>query len=363
MLRQWCPVAIAAVVLVSAVAAPIARAQSAPEIPAEIYTKDTEFTESQRQVIKDFVDHWIDLLDDGSAAEIAKARRQLIDQMAGVGSQLFNTVYSQTVCKALEPLLALQDQLSLRLNALIVASVLADGCVVNLIATGLGDKSPAVRYWAARTAERTAAGLQPEDQGRLTKVLADAIASEKNEHVVQKLLLAFSQINTAGGVESLLEALNRRAAWLASNPDLSPSAELKSITSVWTNIVLASTSEPIPPDTIKKLAVTSHRFMNLAAQMLEMDLTTNWNDDDYVSVLEVSDKVLQWAAENLPPSREKPDPLDDLIPIKKWAQVFLRVSEWAELLIASPYSAELDQLEVIVGEPEDDETDADGAEQ
>ena len=113
MLRQWCPVAIAAVVLVSAVAAPIARAQSAPEIPAEIYTRDTEFTESQRQVIKDFVDHWIDLLDDGSAAEIAKARRQLIDQMAGAGIVgAYKGSQAREVNMTLEEWEALQQQIA-----------------------------------------------------------------------------------------------------------------------------------------------------------------------------------------------------------------------------------------------------------
>jgi hypothetical protein len=326
--------------LVSSVAAQPAP----PAIPDDVFRVSGAATSTQQQSIDRYVDYWVAQLFSEDDPQVAEARQNLLDSFQRSGSPSFELAYSSSVSARLLPRLQAKEpsRTLSRVNAMIVASRLLDAKAADVVKAGLGDPSPAVRYWGAKaaaevsraSAERSSP-LPPQVVGDIVRILTEKAASETSTPVLEQELVAMVQVGSTAAIDALLRTLNSRVRLHADNPDrttLSP--EYKSFQALYKQLVANKARGDAPSrETLRALLVTGCRYLMLSTQVLDRQTTALPNRSDYIKTALLCDEVVRFAQPLLEP---KLPPLASIAPniaAEQFAEARLRTEEWKQRLV------------------------------
>jgi len=355
---RWCVMAIALVLATG----PLYAQDNAPTIPIGVANASSALNDSQKSSIDQYINYWIAELTKGDNLEISAARGELIRPFGMAGaSDIFLTAYSSSMAQKL--IGALQSpNMQVRLNTMIVVGNLTEQTVVEMIRIGLSDKSPSVRYRAAKAAadvgaadEKRAANqkkLNMNQRKALFEVLAAALRVERDHYVIEQLLLALlglMEMDEARGL--LVTTLNERVQAHAAIPNLSLKPEIDAATKLMRRVVGQKDEA-----SVRQLLPLAARWYSLCQGILKSGRANAAADMQYRDLLKICEKILRYCVGQLAPEllprapREEVD-VAELLKGNQLDMLALRDGEWRTLLEQSPIGLNGNQLRVTIPEP------------
>lgn len=324
------------------------------DLPNEVVTAGQALNDAQQRAVNQYVDHWIDGLNSGSDARVVQSRKQLVEPLKlPIATAIFKKAYSTAVSARLLRATNSKDTLT-RVNAQIVAGELVDPGAVAIVEVGIKDASPGVRYHGGKAVASVAANIErfPEaDQRKLLAVLVDALAKEEEPQVIRGLLEAMASLPLTDARATVLQVLNDRVPLHAMDPGKPMGAEVKSLRTIFTNVIRESAQSDSPPPTrtTRALAQTAFRYMLLSSMIMDKGVVDEVHAADLKQMVERADQVLAWAVPTLAPEHKDALPKDriqTLVQLNQWVQVLLRVEEWRKLLTVPPIQFKANDLAV-----------------
>ena len=332
----------AAIVLVALTFHPVATAQD--RIDSSIVGKKTPLTRNEKQTVGDFVDRWVSQLTSGTSTdlEVADGVKHLAAALRVHPSNFFLIEFRAALAAPLRNALKSQRDI-VRINVMIVAEYLADAGNIGLLVDGLADKSPAVRYWAAKAVATVAEtylnnpnNQNPQLQKDLLKAIIDAMKVEQSEYVMQHLMHALSQLTIPEAANELLKALDERVAIHFKNPAIPVEAESDALRQAMIRIIKqhgeASNQE------MRLLTLVSARYLILVSTLLDRNVVPEKNVGDYTELLTRAVENLRRLVvrlgvkpADLPKTIE--NDFNGLVRSKNWLSIKLHGQEWERLLI------------------------------
>ena len=302
-----------------------------------ITQQTSALSDAARQEVSDYVDRWLpeggfEAGDDVQA--VSEAAQQLIDPLLGSPSAEFLSVYRRMLGPRLSGAFQ-SDRDEVRLNVMVMVARLQDPALVDLVAEGLRDGNPAVRYWAGRAAAGVAKSL-PDDNSRqkLVDALIQALVAERGHQVLPQLAQALLQLPGETAQIGLLEALNRRVPWHTEHPEASLSAQSRVLRDMGRGLAAGPS---IAPELLRKLALVSCRYMRLAAQNLDSGIVPPRLMPELKELLDYLDQNLRWLTAKEHPNLTLPQVLQraikPLLDAQNWRNIDTRAREWEKLLI------------------------------
>lgn len=322
--------------------------QTANQIPPDLISS-TSLDDAQKNTIEDYVGQWATRLTIGEDADVAEARRQLLQPLGlGSASEPFLEFYSQTVSQKLTPAIG-HERLVVRLNAFIVAARLRGEAVFTLIGQGLKDASPAVRYWAAKAAHNAieAGGLNNDAQLRTLGLLTQRLDQEDAALVVRMILLAIAKLNVPAATDALLESLNTRITLHASaDPAQALVAEQAALQQLYQKLITAG-SNPSAHEALRRLARTAVRYMDLAAAQLDAGRVSAEARDGHVQMITLAEAVLIYTRNVLGSPRAAPNSVAAPVRVGDWKAVRAIADHWRSVLREPPFDFSDSDLKLV----------------
>ena len=336
---DWCWVVIVGVVLGLTSRATLGQ----NKIPYEIVTAESALTTGQQSRIDAYVEARLNQLLQGLPDQVSEAREQLIEPFGLVGaSDIFTLAYSAAVSDRLIEALH-SNKILVKLNAMIVAASLIDPGVVRLIEIGLTDDNPALRYWAGKAvgdietspATRAQRALSSENQRLLLAVIKEAIGDEPSHDVLHRLLLGIVTLEVSEAGEFLLDELNRRVSFYATDARLPIGPITRILRAMYINLVQASArGKQIFPEQRQKTTMVAYRYLVLCASALDRGTVDPAMETAYKEMVELTDSILTWMARStFPEGTDRPESVKKEVQIENWPEILLRAGDWRLLLL------------------------------
>lgn len=345
MIRPGSLLPIMAMIAAIGLHAPIVRAQD--RLPQDVITADPLSAAQQAQV-DSFAEYWVVQLVEGEPPQIADARRKLIEYLTIPGSSAtYRAAMNQAIIQRFKPVVG-DDRLITRLNGMIVVNYLTDPGAFDLVATGLQDASPAVRYWAAKAvAQITQRGtLTVAQQQQLLQLLQDALGNEKDTAVLAELLKALNALNIPAAKDALIVALGQQVKLFRQEPAARFQTMYEAMQELYIKLIRLDAQTPggVNPQIIE-LARVAMFYNQLAAQQLKNDPEMSPElIADKSQMVELSDTILRFALNTLAPGSREPDRIDNAITFKDWDFVLVQADRWKQTLRRSPFNFTEEQL-------------------
>ena len=198
-------------------------------------------SDAQAQEVRDHVQRGLDTLaSSGDVAAAEEARRGLVSPLTAIGATpSFVQQYGRALADGVR---GLPDAAApaTRVNALLLLRVAPPQEALPVIRPALTADDPAVRFTAAkvlldllRSPPDQAPPLGENDRRQLSDALVDAASAEPDAYVTGKLLPALAAAAGEGGLQRLLEVLNRRVALHAQNPGIGYLPELTEMSNLF----------------------------------------------------------------------------------------------------------------------------------
>ncbi len=320
-------------------------------IPGDITASATVLNATQRQVVSTFATRWVAQLKTEDDLSVVEARDRLMEPLRGQPSANFKTAYAAAVSPLLmEPLGS--SRVMNRLNTMIVASVMVDKGLLPVVIKGLKDESPAVRYWAGRSAGNLGAAviLSHGEEGSLVKQLTDNIVKEDNRLVLQSLLLGLSNLNIPDASTQLLASLNARVGAHVANPALTAMPEARALETMFSRIARTlggNQPDAQTRDILRQALAVMYRYVRTTATVMVKN-PPQGSDllREYQSVLEIGDIWLPWAYERLTGQTQLPG-YSQPMKTAQWSTVLLTIQDdMFKTLTSPPLSLNADDLKV-----------------
>ncbi len=333
-------------------AAPL-RAQER-RLSSDILSTASALDPAQTRTVASFVADLVDQLLNGNQDQVLDARTTLVEPFVTPNaSNIFKTAYSTALTKALEVGVT-SDRMLVRINVQLIIGQLTDPTAIALVETGLKDKSPAVRYLAAKSGAAIGARFElpanPEDpaytsngevQRKLLTALVATLSSESDYIVVEQLLAGIGALNLPEARDKLMLGLTERVTVRAVNTQLPVAAEHNTLTRVFSRVVREATAgRAVEPNFLKMLAVVAGRNMRLSAKLLDENGVPAALAPQHAEMIKLGDTIIRWTAQQLKTPADKL-PKDDIkagLDGRKWTEVRLRVEEWINLMTGAPFS-------------------------
>lgn len=334
--RSWFPaLALAIGLLFSATHA------TAQNLPADIVQSAAALNEAQLRTVDAFITPAVQqLATSADDAQVAAARRKLVEPFGMGGTDLFKNEYTRRLSARLNTAgaLATEARPAVRLNAMIVVSYMTDPSALPLVEQGLQDPSPAVRFWAARAVQNLGdKALSNTDRERLLDLVSRTLKNEQGQEVVEELLRTYSRINIPRAAQQLMVVLNERVTRHAAHPDTSMAAEQAALQEQFRNLVQAKAlnNQAPPALVVKELAKAALRYGTIAVDRLRQNPNmSSVNRDSLTRFIELADNALRWSVNELAPNRASSVPADFKLELQQgqWEVVKLRFLDWNAFL-------------------------------
>lgn len=311
------------------------------KIPYDVVTATSTLSVEQQRMINNYISHRTELLFRGTKDQVVKSRQELIEPLGWAGgTKIFHLAYSSAANRYLSQGLD-SDQLLVRLNTMIVAHDLKDPGVMGLIQKGLMDASPSVRYWAGKAI--TQAGFHDRlsiyEQATILNALGPAIQKESSEDVLQRLLVGLVGLSIPEAATKLLDELNKRVGLHAANPNLSLTAAIEGLRTLFVKTVEArSNGQDVPNEAVQQMALVAYRYLALSAAWLDTDQLDAEQQNQYLDMIELADAVLGWTARQVSSGASAPPSIKDDLERQNWPLIRLRIEEWKRLLEKPPFN-------------------------
>jgi hypothetical protein len=310
-------------------------------------SKQEALTPDEQQRIRDYAAKWAGNLQSGTDMAVADAKKKLTAPLRRNPRSPFLTAYRIALIPHLREAISSRRDL-VRLNVMIIAEAAKDAKNPDLLVTGIADRSPAVRYWAAAAMTSVIAALPPAEtpkqqqeqndlQSQLLAQLVKAMQVEPYEQVVQQCMAALNQLNIPEAAIEVLEAIDGRVVIHLRKPALPLTASLATLRKQMIQVI----RQPNPPGNhVHMLMSVSFRYFSLASNMLANDRVPPSNLKDFREMLRRADenmrelaKLQGMRADDLPrpPLGQS---LEDLIKGRQWQAINLYSAEWKTLLVA-----------------------------
>lgn len=318
-------------------------------LPYDLVAVETGLSQEQQRTVERFLKESAARLASDDPAEVAEARRDMTEPLTRAGvTEVFRMAYASSVGIMLEDVITSENPV-VRLNAMIVIASVGDVGVMSLAEQGLGDPSPAVRYWAAgavaRASERER--IDELEQRALLQAMVTAMVNETSEVVLQRLLIGLVGLTIPEAAGQLLDGLNDRVGVHAARPDAPLEASLVALRTQFVRTVESvSNGTEVPRENIRRLALVAYRYLTLSGLHLDGGRLSEATQDSYRRMIELTSKVLPWAVGRLASGVAQPDDLKNALLERDWGQVCLRAEEWRHLLRAPPCEFTAEELDV-----------------
>lgn len=326
-------------------------AQTVERLTGDVIGSPNVLTVAQRQIIAGFAQRWAKQLADDDVLSVVEARDRLMEPLRGQPSDNFRGPYAAAVGPhLLEPLK--NPRVINRLNTMIVSSVMLDHSLVPVTLQGLRDSSPAVRYWAGRTAANLGAWgkLSIAEETELLKVLSENIVKEDNRLVLQSFLIGLSHLNIPEASRTLLVSLNARVAAHVENPGLTALPEARALETMFSRIAKSLGGNQPNAQTreiLRQALAVLYRYTQTTAKVMATNPPTGGDLlREYQTVLEIGDIWIPWAYERMTGSKDFPS-FSQPLKTGQWNTVLLTIQDdMKRALMREPLSLKADDLKV-----------------
>ena len=330
--------------------APLVCVQAQETLPPDIYAVTPPLTPEQQTIIETYATFRSDQLCTGSDAEVSQARGKLKDPLSLPGtSEEFLKKYSIAMLNAVAACIK-APRVIVRLNVMYVATYIKRGASpIQLIGSGLADKSPGVRYWSAK-AMATLAGRKDQNvanQKQILQTLTKSLGAENDAIVFSELLKALNALALPSAKDALLGILTGRVVVYETDPDALFEPIRGPLQKVYIDLVTRKLEGESVDQQLRDLARVAHLFMSLAGQQLEtiLELPTE-RQFDKAEMIKQGDTILRGLVDTLTPGTRKPEQIRNALRIKDWRFVLVQVERWQTLLLRSPFSFQEEELQV-----------------
>lgn len=319
--------------LVSMVLATATTGRAQERIPSELISQSGAFSPAAEARAAKWIDPWAKQLIAGESPEmIAEARDELQQPTRQPGvTNAFKQFYARQVERALMPALK-SDSALVRQNALIVSANLRGGFGVQLFIKAMGDKHPAVRYWAAKGASMatTDETLMPAEtqQRLLLQALSKMMETETVGPVMEQTYLALSGLRLPEARDQLLRGLELRTGIYAKQGlDTQVRGELAAMRRIYKVLLVESVRNQAQPRQVRQLVKASAKYLQLAQRAAGKGI-----DDQLKPILletvDLLEQVLNWGVKHFNASAAKGPALIGPLRSGDAATFQLHVNDW-----------------------------------
>lgn len=346
----WAQATLAAVVVGLLSSAAVAQNQDpCPErLAPEMLIAENLNSQQQRQ-ITEYAGCWAARIVDADERQITRARMQLREPLGQQGSSTaFNNLYDQVVAEELAP--AMQDEREIvRLNTMIVVTRLSRESALPLVADGLADDNPAVRYWAAKAVRNLAGQTQIRSPQRLELLshLTDLLQQEDAEAIVEQVMLAIVELEIPQAQREMLNAMDGRIRFHMQNPGQPLRAERSAMNRLFQQLISQAANDPSVEPIIRQLAQVALRYHDFAALQLESrEAELNQRlEDDYRQAIGLTDQILRFIHEGRG-QQSAPPSIANAVRVGDWSYVRAQAEQWRTILSRPPFNFQREQLEL-----------------
>lgn len=298
---------VAAAVLAWAATTVAVWAQPATSQITGLLNTTTSLNAQQQQLVTGFVDSQAEQFQSAQIVDLVKARDNLLDIWARQPSPQFLAFYEPLLAGRLTPLLK-SSNLLLRLNVMIAASHMTQAGTLPLALQGLNDDNSAVRYWAGKMANSLgmAKKMTPAEEEQLLGVLTAQVVKEDNRFVVQQLLSGMGSLNVPQAGVALLQALDHRLAGYVKDRSVAPVPEAMALDVLFAHVAMSlgavNTARLSDENrqTLQTALSLQYRYTLLAARAMTANpAPADTLAQDYINILNLGDKWMNWAAGKL----------------------------------------------------------------
>lgn len=258
--------------------------EQAPQLSASVLSSESELDDEQQQHVSEFVQYFVGrILESEDRTEVMDARQRLMDPLRQrtMTRPPAHTALSDALAEALEPVVD-RNSFGVRLNALILSSQLSSSVdrVVPLISDSLGHSSPGIRYTAAQTIARLASdpedeeqaedgGLSDEVQSDLLSALADAMAEEAEDTVLEQMYEAAGALEAPEARQVLLDVLVQRVNSYTGGLHEGLRADWRGIASLRRSIAQDRQQERDVDEALRQLTVIAAQLLDVVSRALQ----------------------------------------------------------------------------------------------
>jgi len=326
---------------------------SSQVLPQQIIQAE-RFDATAREAMANMVGPAMDLLIDGTPAEVSEARETLIAPLKNESASVaFRDTFSAMITGRMDRAVTSESEL-VRINAMIVLTRMTDQGSMAHINAGLEDDSPAVQRWAMKALGQRIAwwqslgNKQAEVRAGIQTISAKLNQQGAPPHpiVVGPALEILFTINTPESRAALIEQLNNRVALHAADPNLSYAPERAAVASFANAMALATT-----PDTASSagLARAAHRYSILILSQIKAGSISSSNNASAVGMLSqcvlAHGQVAAGIRKQLPANQAAA--INDWIPARRWDDIqALLVDQWVPILGQAPLNLTAENLAV-----------------
>jgi len=325
-------------------------AQVVSNLPSSITTADGQLDGGQTEQVNRYIAAWA-LSENDTPTTISAKRKKLREPLLRPGSSpSFKAQYSARVATALEPVMR-SDRELIRLNAMIVVASLQDSNGLDLARRGVGDKSAAVRFWAAKSlvaiVKHTPRGepvLSEPDRVSVLRAIAPVVNKEDSADIRQQMYIVLAQLDLADARATLLQAFN---SWVRKYVDADASADLRAesrgigqLSGVLFKAFVRNRDGNVNPikAELKALAMVGYQY----AQLIARDIDKLRADDEALAVardmVSTIERLLNQTRQAYDSSSQSGPAISKLLSDGKYAEFAWQVGEWKDKLTGPPLS-------------------------
>lgn len=315
-------------------------------LPQTIIQAETITEEMQDQINVVVDTPLFELEDDEPVAEkVTEARKQLLQlfRKSSDPSDAYLQAISATIEARMKGLVEHEDAM-IRMNAMIILSVMVDETSEKWIDAGLKDKNDAVKRWAMealgqrmqRWKDRGAGGKIDAAIKQIVGIID--VAQPPHPIVVSAGLEALVKVDTTKSRDEVIDLLNKRVALHVADPDLTYTPERAAIEGL-TSVLQFQT----PPD-VRSITGLNRAMVRYAAvtrdQLSGGRIAAELEKDAKIMMLQCFNSLAQLCAAAKAP---KPAPADHgqvkgWIANDRWDELKVIIEkDWAEILTAPPF--------------------------
>lgn len=316
-------------------------------LPQEIIQAEV-INEEMKERINIVIDPPLFDLEDpeAEAEDVTKARKQLLQlfRESSDPSEAYLQAVSAAIEARMKPLVEHKDAL-VRINAMIILSVMVDDPSKKWIDKGLEDKNDAVKRWAMEALGKRMLWWKKRGGGvkidNAIKQIVGIVGAAKPPHpiVVSAGLQALVKVDTTKSRDAAIDLLNKRVDLHKADPDLAYSPERAAVEGLTSTMQFET---PPPVRTITALNLVMARYAALTRDQLQGNrIAVELENGAKIMMLQCLNSMAQLSAVAGAP---KPAPdnhgqAKGWIANDRWDELKGMIeTDWAEILTANPFN-------------------------
>lgn len=316
-------------------------------LPAEIIQAES-ISEEMRERINIVIDEPLFELDNAQpeAEDVTEARKQLLQLFRASSDP--SVAYLEAISSAIEarmkPLVEHKEAL-IRINAMIILSVMVDDASKKWIDAGLKDENDAVKRWAMQALGKRMLWWKQRGAGaKLDNAINQIVgivgaAQPPHAIVVSAALDALVKADTSKSRDAVIDLLNKRVALHKADPDLTYSPERAAIEGL-TNAM--QFEAPPPVRTITALNRVMARYAGLTLDQLKNNrIEEELENGAKIKMLQCLNSLAQLSAvAGAPkPAPDNHSQIRGWIANDRWDELTTMIETgWPEILTANPFN-------------------------